>query len=353
MKTFCKDRSLVYLLLWVFLRRDNRGSDIQRRAEYGFGRVQFQAPISVSFWPSLTSAKKTQRVPLSLVFVCKSKLSEFSRNSMSFVQNSVSSLFRNSTLQTVFSCRSPHTSMVQWPQHASLSANSHCMAWLNKLLNMVSGEDHRVVVQRALRCIMQVWGLSRFVTHVVRLLHSPYLLQRFDAQHNTPAVVLDGDVSVQNCRSWVGLTHEVIMSSLIALRSAPPLRHSPTPAGNGSPKSLAIVSSVVAIPAGECVSLSVSTQVLSTCFTISIFLSAERGWFWSGGLVFQNWFLWFLQVSWFSRKIGICFFERVGLLSNFILWFPCFSWFPVWKTNRPVLKQTNKQSSSTPIVPHT
>ena len=42
-----------------------------------FRRVRFQTPSSVSFLPSPSSGERTQWVPLSLLFVCQSELTEF------------------------------------------------------------------------------------------------------------------------------------------------------------------------------------------------------------------------------------------------------------------------------------
>ena len=70
-----------------------------------------QTPNSVSFFcPLQVPGGRTQWVPFSLSCVCQSELTEFFQNSPSLAQNSVSSLFRNSTLETVF-CPFPRV----WP----------------------------------------------------------------------------------------------------------------------------------------------------------------------------------------------------------------------------------------------
>ena len=49
----------------------------RKRAEYGFGEYGFKHRILRVFWPSPNSGERTQRVPLSLLFVCQSELTEF------------------------------------------------------------------------------------------------------------------------------------------------------------------------------------------------------------------------------------------------------------------------------------
>ena len=52
-------------------------SDIRRRAEYGFGEHGFKHQAQQAPSPSPSSGEKVERVPLSLLFVCKSELTEF------------------------------------------------------------------------------------------------------------------------------------------------------------------------------------------------------------------------------------------------------------------------------------
>ena len=54
-----------------------------------FRRVRFQHRTQCVFLPSPSSGQRTQWVPLSLLFVCQSELTEFSPNSPSLPQNSV------------------------------------------------------------------------------------------------------------------------------------------------------------------------------------------------------------------------------------------------------------------------
>ena len=68
----------------------------------GFGEHGFKHRTQWVFRGSLSSGDRTQWVPLSLLFVCQSELTEFLPNSPSLAENSVSSLLRNSTLETVF-----------------------------------------------------------------------------------------------------------------------------------------------------------------------------------------------------------------------------------------------------------
>ena len=69
-----------------------------------FRGVRFHTPNSVSFFGgSLSSGERTQWVPFSLLFVCQSELTEFLAELTEFAAElNVSSLFRNSTLETVF-----------------------------------------------------------------------------------------------------------------------------------------------------------------------------------------------------------------------------------------------------------
>ena len=49
----------------------------RKRAEYGFGEYGFKHQTQWVFWGSLSSGERTQWVPLSLLFVCQSELTEF------------------------------------------------------------------------------------------------------------------------------------------------------------------------------------------------------------------------------------------------------------------------------------
>ena len=49
----------------------------RKRAEYGFGEYGFKHRTQWVFWGSLSSGERTQWVPLSLLFVCQSELTEF------------------------------------------------------------------------------------------------------------------------------------------------------------------------------------------------------------------------------------------------------------------------------------
>ena len=63
-----------------------------KRAEYGFREYGFKHRTQWVSWPSPSSREITQWVPLSLLFVCQSELTEFFlQNSPSLPQNSVSS----------------------------------------------------------------------------------------------------------------------------------------------------------------------------------------------------------------------------------------------------------------------
>ena len=75
----------------------------RKRAEYGFGEYGFKHRTQWVFFGSLSSLPGTQWVPLSLLFVCKSELTEFLAELTEFAAElSEFSLFRNSTLETVF-----------------------------------------------------------------------------------------------------------------------------------------------------------------------------------------------------------------------------------------------------------
>ena len=49
----------------------------RKRAEYGFGEYGFKHRAQWVFWPSPSSGERAQWVPLSLLFACQSKLTEF------------------------------------------------------------------------------------------------------------------------------------------------------------------------------------------------------------------------------------------------------------------------------------
>ena len=49
----------------------------RKRAEYGFGEYGFKHRAQWVFWPSPSSTERAQWVPLSLLFVCQSELTEF------------------------------------------------------------------------------------------------------------------------------------------------------------------------------------------------------------------------------------------------------------------------------------
>ena len=78
----------------------------RKRVEYGFGEYGFKHRTQWVFRGSLSSGEQTQWVPLSLLFVCQSELTEFfaepHRVCPETQWGSVSSLLRNSTLETVF-----------------------------------------------------------------------------------------------------------------------------------------------------------------------------------------------------------------------------------------------------------
>ena len=56
-------------------------------AEYGFGEYRFKHLTQWVFRPSPSSGERAQWVPLSLLFVCQSKLTEFSQSSPSLPYN--------------------------------------------------------------------------------------------------------------------------------------------------------------------------------------------------------------------------------------------------------------------------
>ena len=83
--------------------------ETRKRAEYGFREYGFKHRTQGVYWGSLSSGERTQRVPLSLAFVCQSELTEFFAELTEFAAvcpetqwGSVSSLLRNSTPETVF-----------------------------------------------------------------------------------------------------------------------------------------------------------------------------------------------------------------------------------------------------------
>ena len=68
-----------------------------------FRRARSQTPNTVSFWLSPSSRERALSELLSAYYLCvKADSSSVSWNSPSLAQNSVSSLFGNSTLETVF-----------------------------------------------------------------------------------------------------------------------------------------------------------------------------------------------------------------------------------------------------------
>ena len=83
-----------------------RKACFQKRAEYGFGECGFKPRAQWVFRDSLSSGERAQWVPFSLVFVCKRELTEFCRRTHRVwpktQRGSVSSLLRNSTLETLF-----------------------------------------------------------------------------------------------------------------------------------------------------------------------------------------------------------------------------------------------------------
>ena len=80
-----------------------------------FRRVRFQTPNSVSF-SGLTEFRGANSVSSSRPIICVPKRTHrvFSQNSPSLPQNSVSSLLRNSTLETVFR-PFPNFQSPEWP----------------------------------------------------------------------------------------------------------------------------------------------------------------------------------------------------------------------------------------------
>ena len=57
----------------------------RKRADYGFEEYGFRHQAQWAFWGSLSSGKRTQWVPLSLLFVCQSELIEFFAELTEFV----------------------------------------------------------------------------------------------------------------------------------------------------------------------------------------------------------------------------------------------------------------------------
>ena len=99
----------------------------RKRAEYSFGEYGFKHWTQWVFWRSPSSRERTQWVPLSLIFVCQSELTEFfcrtHRVCRKIQWGSVSSLIRNSTLETVFRYRFPQKHGRPWPHHTPKSLN--------------------------------------------------------------------------------------------------------------------------------------------------------------------------------------------------------------------------------------
>ena len=74
----------------------------QKQAEHGFGEHGFTHPTQRVFWPSPSSGGKLSEF-LSAYYLCANATSPSCwQNSPSLLQNSVSSFFRNSTLEAVF-----------------------------------------------------------------------------------------------------------------------------------------------------------------------------------------------------------------------------------------------------------
>ena len=77
-----------------------------KHAEYGFGEYGFTHRAQWVFWASLSSGERAQWVPLSLLFVCESELTELCFATLRVCRRtqwgSVSSLLRDSALKTVF-----------------------------------------------------------------------------------------------------------------------------------------------------------------------------------------------------------------------------------------------------------
>ena len=75
----------------------------RKRAEIGFRGVRFQTPNSVSFLVLTEFWGANSVSSFSAYYLCaRANSPSFSQNSPSLPQNSVSSFFRNSTLETVF-----------------------------------------------------------------------------------------------------------------------------------------------------------------------------------------------------------------------------------------------------------
>ena len=72
---------------------------VRKRAEHGFGEHGFKHRTRWVFCRSTSSGERAQWVPLGLLFVCQSELTEFSQNAPRLLQNSVSSLFRNTIME--------------------------------------------------------------------------------------------------------------------------------------------------------------------------------------------------------------------------------------------------------------
>ena len=70
---------------WGYATFGNRANTVSERTVWG----RFQTANSVGFWPSPNSGERTQCVPLLLLFVCQSELTEFSESH----RNSVTRVF--------------------------------------------------------------------------------------------------------------------------------------------------------------------------------------------------------------------------------------------------------------------
>ena len=85
---------------------ENRPAKTPRQAEYSFGEYGFKHRAQWVFWPSPSSGERTQWVPLILLYVCvPSRTHRVFRRTHRVCRKtqwgSVSSLLRNSTLETV------------------------------------------------------------------------------------------------------------------------------------------------------------------------------------------------------------------------------------------------------------
>ena len=86
-------------------------SYIRKRAEYGFGEHGFKHRTQWVFWPSPSSGERTQWVPLSLLFVCQSELTEFFAEVTEFtvkLREAQWVLFSETVLSKQYSARFPY-----------------------------------------------------------------------------------------------------------------------------------------------------------------------------------------------------------------------------------------------------